>query len=135
MGYRIEEIEGVGPAHARKLGKVGIRSTTQLLERCCDRKGRKSISAATGLSEKQLLRWANMADLMRIRGIGQEFSELLEAAGVDTVKELRKRRPDNLTAKMVEVNGKRRLTRRAPAQSMVENWVAQAKELAPLITH
>ena len=135
MGYKIEEIEGIGPANAKKLAKANIKSTNALLKLCCDRKGRKAIAATTGCTEKQLLKWANMADLMRIRGIGQEFSELLEAAGVDTVKELRKRRADNLTKKMAEVNGKKKLTRRVPAQSMVERWVAQAKELPPVISH
>ena len=124
MGYKIEEIEGIGPANAKKLAKANIKTTNALLKLCCDRKGRKAVCGTTGCTEKQLLKWANMADLMRIRGIGQEFSELLEAAGVDTVKELRKRRADNLTAKMAEVNAKKKLTRRVPAQSMLERWLA-----------
>ena len=135
MSYPIKEIEGIGPANARKLSKAQIRSTSALLQMCCDRKGRRQIADLTKISEKQLLKWANMADLMRIRGIGQEFSELLEAAGVDTIKELRKRRPDNLTRKIAEVNAERKLSRRNPAESMVERWVAEAKKLEPLITH
>lgn len=135
MGYRIVELEGIGPANAKKLARADITSTEALLEKCADRKGRKLASAVTGCSEKQLLKWANMADLMRVRGVGQEFSELLEAAGVDTVKALRNRRADNLTKKMAEVNGAKKLTRRVPSQAMVERWVAQAKKLPPLITH
>ncbi len=135
MSYKIEEIEGIGPANAKKLGKAGIKTTAGLLKLCCNRKGRRGIAEQTGVSEKQLLKWANMADLMRISGIGQEFSELLEAAGVDTVKELRKRRADKLTEKMADVNGAKKLTRRVPAQSMVERWIDQAKNLDPLITH
>ena len=135
MSYRIVEIEGIGPAYAKKLAKAKIKTTGGLLKLCCDRKGRKAIAEDTGCSEAQLLKWANMADLMRISGVGQEFSELLEAAGVDTVKELRNRNAANLTAKMAEVNAKKKLTRRVPAASMVERWVKQAKQLKPVITH
>lgn len=135
MSYKIEEIEGVGPANAKKLAKAGIKTTNSMLKMCCDRKGRKAASATTGVSEKQLLKWANLADLMRVSGIGQEFSELLEAAGVDTVKELATRNANNLTAKMGEVNAKKKLTRRVPSVSMVERWVAAAKKLKPVITH
>lgn len=135
MAYRIIEIEGIGPANARKLGKAGIKTTASLLKLCCDRKGRRTVSDTTGVSEKQLLKWANMADLMRIRGIGQEFSELLEAAGVDTVKELRKRNVANLVDRMLQVNQAKKLTRRVPAKSMVERWVDHAKKLPALISH
>ena len=135
MSYPIAEIEGIGPAYAKKLAKANIRTTASLLKLCCDRKGRKTVAGTTGCKETQLLKWANMADLMRISGVGQEFSELLEAAGVDTVKELRNRNAANLTAKMAEVNAKKKLTRRVPAASMVERWVAQAKELPPVISH
>lgn len=135
MSYKIVEIEGIGPANAKKLAKANIKTTNSLLKFCCDRKGRRAASATTGVAEKQLLKWANMADLMRVSGIGQEFSELLEAAGVDTVKELRNRNPTNLAAKMGEVNAKKKLTRRVPSVSMVERWVASAKTLSPAITH
>ena len=133
--YRVEEIEGIGPAQAKKLAKAGIKTTTALLDHCGGRKGRRTTAQLTGVSEKLLLKWTNMADLMRVPGIGQEFSELLEAAGVDTVKELRKRNSANLLGKMKEVNRIRRLTRRLPAKSMVERWVAGAKKLAPTISH
>ncbi len=135
MGYKIEEIEGVGPAYAEKLSSAGIATTDDLLDKCASRKGRESTAEATGVSEKQLLKWANMADLMRISGVGEEYSELLEAAGVDTVKELRNRNAENLTAKMAEVNEEKKLTRALPAESQVEKWVEQAKGLDPLITH
>ena len=97
--------------------------------------GRKSTAETTGLSEAELLKFTNMADLMRIKGVGEEYSELLEAAGVDTVKELRNRRADNLTAKMAEVNEAKKLVRSLPAEKTVQGWVDHAKTLDPLVTH
>ena len=135
MSYKIEEIEGIGPSYAEKLSAANIGNTDDLLKLCCDAKGRKATAEATGISEGQLLKWANMADLMRISGVGSEFSELLEAAGVDTVKELRNRNAENLAAKMTEVNETRKLTRTVPSAKTVDGWVAQAKSLDPLITH
>lgn len=135
MTYEIQEIEGIGPAYGEKLIQVGIKTTNDLLEQCCNAKGREYIASRSGLSTDQLLKWANMADLMRISGVGSEFSELLEAAGVDTVKELRNRRADNLWAKMREVNDAKKLTRAIPGVGQVEKWVEQAKSLAPMITH
>jgi predicted flap endonuclease-1-like 5' DNA nuclease len=135
MGYSIEEIEGIGPAYRAKLQAARIRTTTDFLKLCCDRTGRKDVAAKTGVSETHLLKWANLADLMRIRGIGPQYSELLEAAGVDTVKELKNRRPDNLAAKMKEVNTAKRLTRLTPARTLVERWVAEARTTAPRISH
>lgn len=135
MSYKIEEIEGIGPAYAEKLGSAGIGSTDDLLQQCGSAKGRDAVSGQTGISTKQLLKWANMADLMRISGVGEEYSELLEAAGVDTVKELRNRNAANLAAKMAEVNEEKKLTRRAPAESQVSRWVAQAKDMEPIITY
>ncbi|MEM7023142.1 MAG: DUF4332 domain-containing protein [Pseudomonadota bacterium] len=135
MDYQIEKIEGIGPTYGAKLAAAGITKTSKLLSMCCSAKGRKAVAAKTGLDQKQLLKWANMADLMRISGVGEEYSELLEAAGVDTVKELRNRRPDSLTAKMAEVNQARGLTRQAPGLAQVTKWVDQAKSLDPVITH
>ncbi len=135
MDYRIDKIEGIGATYARKLQAAGIRKTSQLLAECASARGRKAVAGRTGLDEGQLLKWTNMADLMRIAGVGEEFSELLEAAGVDTVKELRNRRAEALTAKMAEVNQAKRLTRQVPGLKQVTRWVEQAKSLPPLITH
>jgi predicted flap endonuclease-1-like 5' DNA nuclease len=135
VAYSIEEIEGIGPAYAAKLAVANIRTTAALLTACATRKGREETEAATGIDAGRLLKWANMADLMRISGVGEEYSELLEAAGVDTVKELRNRRADNLAAKMAEVNAKKKLVRQVPSQSQVEKWVAQAKTLDPAISY
>ena len=135
MSYKIEEIEGIGPAYAEKLSAADIGTTDDLLKLCCDAKGRKATAEKTGVSESQLLKWANMADLMRISGVGSEFSELLEAAGVDTVKELRNRNAENLAAKMAEVNATKKLTRSVPSGKVVTAWVEQAKTLEPIITH
>jgi len=135
MGYKIDEIEGIGPVYAEKLSGAGITTTDDLLAKCGAKKGRKETAEASGCSEKQLLEWANMADLMRIKGVGSEFSELLEAAGVDTVKELATRNAANLAAKMEEVNGEKKLTRAVPSESQVEGWVSEAKGLDPMISH
>ena len=135
MGYKIEDIEGIGPAYGEKLAGVGIKNTDAFLKLCGDRKGRRKISDQADISEKHLLKWANLADLMRISGIGPQFSELLEAAGVDTVKELRNRNAENLASKMKEVQQEKRLTRTAPGVSTVSRWIARAKEMAPVITH
>jgi len=135
MAYKIDEIEGIGPSYRDKLATAEIKTTDDLLKLCCDSKGRKAISEATSIGEKQLLKWANMADLMRISGVGQEYSELLEAAGVDTVKELATRNAANLAAKMAEVNEEKKLTRRVPNTAAVEQWVAEAKELPTVVTH
>ncbi len=135
MAYKIQVIEGIGPAYEQKLVSANITTTDALLELCCDAKGRKAVAEKTGLRESQLLKWANMADLMRISGIGGEYAELLEAAGVDTVKELRHRNAEFLAAKMREVNAQKKLTRVVPSQRVVARWVEQAKALPPVITH
>ena len=137
----IEAIEGIGPANGTKLRDAGIKTCANLLAACCDKKGRKATSEATGIGEGPLLEWANRADLMRVRGVGSEYSDLLEAAGVDTVKELRRRKPENLTAAMVDCNDahvkktKRSIVRRTPSLSEVTRWVEHAKTLDPVITH
>jgi len=135
MAYKIDEIEGIGPAKKESLAKADITTTDDLLKACSSKEGRASTAATTGLSESELLKFANMADLMRIKGVGEEYSELLEAAGVDTVKELRNRRADNLTAKMAEVNEAKKLVRSLPAEKIVQGWIDHAKTLDPLITH
>ncbi len=135
MSYPIEEIEGIGPAYAAKLAPCGVKTTAALLKRCADPKGRRRIAAESGVSEELLLKWTNLADLMRVRGIGRQYAELLEGAGVDTIKELRHRRPGNLAAKMAEVNAVKKLTRRIPVPSMIEEWIELAAKLAPVITY
>ena len=135
MSYKIDEIEGIGPAYREKLGEAKISTTEDLLEYCADPKGRKSVADSTGVSEKLLLNWANKADLMRISGVGPQFSELLEASGVDTVKELRNRNAENLAAKMEEVNAEKNLANASPAVSKVADWVEAAKGLDPKISH
>ncbi|MGD9937738.1 MAG: DUF4332 domain-containing protein [Methanoregulaceae archaeon] len=129
------EIEGIGPVNAEKLAGAGITTVEGLLEKGASPKGRKAIAAATGISEALVLRWVNYADLFRIRGVGTQYSELLESAGVDTVVELSKRVPANLTKKMNEVNLEKKLVRKVPALSLVESWVEQAKALPRVVTH
>jgi predicted flap endonuclease-1-like 5' DNA nuclease len=136
MSYSLEEIEGIGAAYAAKLEPCGIKTTSTLLRRCANPGGRKRIAAESGISEELLLKWANLADLMRVRGVGRQYAELLFDAGVDSVKELvRARRPSHLAAKMAEVNAVRKLIRRIPIPSMIEEWIEEAAKLAPAITY
>ena len=135
MAYKIDQIEGIGEVYAEKLNAVGIATTEDLLAQCAAAKGREKVSEATGISTKLILKWTNHADLMRINGIAGQFAELLEAAGVDTVKEFRHRVAANLQPKMVEVNEQKNLCNRVPAVSEIERMIAQAKELEPLITY
>jgi predicted flap endonuclease-1-like 5' DNA nuclease len=131
----ITVIEGIGPAYAEKLAAANVTTCEGLLEQGATAKGRKAIIDASGLSEKLVLKWVNHADLCRIKGVGGEFAELLEAAGVDTVPELAQRNAENLAAKMAEVNAEKSLTRQTPSATRVAEWVAQAKELPRVITH
>jgi predicted flap endonuclease-1-like 5' DNA nuclease len=135
MAYKIADVEGVGPAYAEKLKAAGIATTDDFLKICCDRKGRQKVCDTTGISDKLVLKWANHCDLMRVNGVGPEYSELLEAAGVDTVKELRNRRADNLATKMKEVCEEKKITRTSPSAKVVQKWIDQAKELDPVMTH
>ncbi len=135
MNYKIIDIEGIGENFASKLMAENIDTVEQLLDRCAAPAGRKELADKTGISEKLILRWTNHADLFRIDGIGPQFAELLEAAGVDTVKELRHRVPANLAAKLVEVNDEKHLCRRVPVESELERMIAQAKELEPRMTY
>lgn len=135
MAYKIDEIEGIGPASSEKLSAAKIATTDDLLKLCCHSKGRKEISTVTGVSEGQLLNWANMADLMRISGVAGQYAELLKGAGVDTVKELRQRNPANLATKMKEINEVKKLAKTSPSASVVDGWVEQAQGMEPKITH
>ena len=132
---KIEEIEGIGPVRGEKLRGAGIKDTDGLLETCCTGGGRRQVAEKTGIGESQILKWANMADLFRVKGVGSEYAELLECAGVDTVKELATRNAENLAAKMAEVNEAKKLTRRVPNAAAVQDWVEQAKGLPPKIEH
>lgn len=135
MAKSIQSIEGIGPKYGAKLRKIGCGSPAKLLKDGASRKGRKMIADSAGISEKIVLRCVNMADLFRIMGVGTQYAELLEAAGVDTVKELRNRNPANLAAAMHATNAKKKLVRQVPSQKMVENWIAQAKKLKPVLTY
>ena len=114
MAYKIIDVEGIGPAYAEKLIAAGISTAEELLEKCAAPKGRKELAEATGIPEKLVLKWTNHADMYRIRGIGPQFAELLEASGVDTVKELSHRVAANLAAKVAEVNAEKKLVGRIP---------------------
>jgi predicted flap endonuclease-1-like 5' DNA nuclease len=131
----ISKIEGIGPVYAGKLRQAGIRTTERLLAEGGSRKGRKQIAADCDISDELVLEWVNRADLMRVKGVGEQYSDLLEQAGVDTVKELATRRPDNLHAKCLTVCDKKKVVRRPPSVGEVERWVAHAKELKPAVSY
>lgn len=129
MNARIDTIEGIGPVYRSKLEAVGIHTVESLLERCGSILGRKEVTALTGLREKQIEKWVRMADMMRLRGVGKEFSELLEAAGVRSVAALKSHDPERLCSRMNEVNEYRKLARRAPALHEVTAWVGAAQTM------
>ncbi|HEY5734214.1 MAG TPA: DUF4332 domain-containing protein [Gammaproteobacteria bacterium] len=131
----IEKIEGIGPKNAAALAKVGVKTTEGLLKAGATKKGRQQLAEKSRISETNILGWVNRADLMRVKGVGEEYSDLLEKAGVDTVKELRNRNAANLWKAMKEVNDKKNLVRALPSQSSVEAWVAQAKQLDPVVKY
>jgi len=128
--YSLEDIKSFGPGVAVSLKSAGIRSTGRLLEAAKDAKGRKALATKTGLDEKCILRSANLADRMRIKGVGEDYAVLLEAAGVDTVRELKYRNPGNLATAMAEANTKRKLgVRLLPSEATVKRWIEYAKRL------
>ena len=135
MDYKIVEIEGIGEVYAEKLIAAGITKASELLEKCAAPKGRKELAEATGISEKLILRWTNHTDLYRINGVGPQFAELLEAAGVDTVKEFRHRVAENLQPKLAEINEARHICGRTPAVAEIQKMIDQAKELEPKMTY
>jgi predicted flap endonuclease-1-like 5' DNA nuclease len=132
---KIANIEGIGPTYKEKLNGIGISTVEELLEKGASPAGRKSIAESTGISDKLVLEWVNLADLFRIDGIGEEYSDLLEEAGVDTVPELAQRSPENLHKKLEEVNNAKNLVNRVPTLSNVEKWVEQAKRLPRVVTY
>lgn len=135
MANKIQDIEGIGKVFSETLAKQGITKVEQLLETGASKTGRKKLAEATKIDEKLILKWVNMADLFRIKGVGSEFSELLEAAGVDTVKELRNRNAENLHAALVKVQEEKKLTRAVPALKQVTDFIEQAKKLDPVVTY
>ena len=135
MAYKIIDIEGIGEVYGKKLVDAGINTVDALLEKCAKPAGRKALAEETGISPKLILTWTNHADLMRINGVGPQFSELLEAAGVDTVKEFRHRVPANLQPKLEEINNEKNLVNRVPSLKEVENMIQQAKDLPPVMEY
>ncbi|HHT70670.1 MAG TPA: DUF4332 domain-containing protein [Firmicutes bacterium] len=132
---KLSIIEGIGEAYELKLKEAGILSVEALLKACALKKGRVELAEKSGISEKLILKWANHADLARIKGIGGQYSELLEAAGVDTVPELAKRKPENLYAKVVEVNKVKKVVRKLPTEKNVADWVKQASGLPRVLQY
>ncbi len=135
MNYKIDDIEGIGSAYGKRLENTGIKDTETLLTFCGSKSGRQKIAEKTEIPENLILTWVNHADLMRINGVGAQFAELLEAAGVDTVKELAQRNADNLYAKMNEVNDNLGLSGRTPSLENIQEMIAQSKSLEPKVSH
>lgn len=131
----IAAVGGMSQREATKLRKARVRTTESLLKVAGTRTGRKKLARETEIAEESILRWVNRADLMRVKGIGSEYAELLEISGVDTIKELRRRNPDRLLDTMVELNVRKMLVRRLPTDGMVAGWVEEAKALDPLVTY
>jgi len=131
----ITEIASMDHRDATRLRKAGVRTTEALLKSCAKRSGRRRLAKETGLAERDILAWANRADMMRIKGVGSEYADLLEATGVDTIRELRRRNPDRLLEAMTETNLRRRVIRRLPTDGMVRGWVDAAKGTEPLVAH
>lgn len=131
----IEQISGIGPVYGERLRSMGIQTTEAFLRAGATPEGRQELAEKIGVSADTVLKWVNRADLMRISGIGEQYSDLLEAAGVDTVPELARRNPENLHQKLAEINAEKRLVRRLPNQDMVANWIEQAKSLERVISY
>lgn len=130
---KLTVVEGIGGTYAAKLIEAGIRSAEALLKVGSTPKGRKELAEKAGIAEKLILEWVNHVDLFRIKGVGEEYADLLEEAGVDTVVELAQRKPENLLAKMVEINADKKLVRQLPVLAQVVNWVEQAKKMDRVI--
>lgn len=129
----ILDIEEIGPVYTRKLSNANIKTTKTLLKKGATPMGRKEIEKATGIGHKLILKWVNLVDLLRIKGVSKEYTDLLEEAGVDTLAELARRRADNLYEKILKVNKIKKLIRRPPSFSMVKNWISQAKKLPRMV--
>ena len=132
---KLSDIEGIGASYSAKLEAAGVSSLEEFLKTCCEKKGRKEVAEKSGISEKLVLNWVNRADLSRVKGVSTQYADLLECAGVDTVPELAQRKPENLQAKMSEINADKKLVRKVPSLAQVQDWVAQAKKLPRLVSH
>ena len=132
---QLHEIEGIGEKHAATLESQGLSTVDQLLEKAGTPQGRETLAGTSGISEKQLLEWVNHADLIRINGVGGEYADLLEAAGVDSVPELAQRNGSNLTATLAQVNEAKHLVRRVPTETEVDRWIDEAKTLPKAVHH
>ena len=132
---KLSEIEGIGPAFETKLNAAGVKTVEGLLKAGATKKGRVGLAEKSGLSEKNILEWVNAADLFRIRGVGSEYADLLEEAGVYTVVELANRKPENLFKKIVEVNTAKKLVRKLPTEAQVADWVKQAGKLPRVVEY
>ena len=131
----IIDVEGIGPAYAEKLAAVGGKTTDDLLQRGAKPKGREDLETATGIGHALILKWVNRVDLYRIKGVGSEYSDLLEIAGVDSPAELAHRNPANLTESMAEANAARNLVRRLPTLAEVTAWIEESKTLPKVVEH
>jgi predicted flap endonuclease-1-like 5' DNA nuclease len=132
---QLSTVEGIGDTYAAKLEEAGITTTDELLEKGSTPSGRKDLASMTEISSKRILEWVNHVDLFRVNGVGQEFADLLEAAGVDTVPELARRSPLNLYERMIDINKEKKLIRRLPSPKQVEDWIKEAKKLPRVITY
>lgn len=133
--YSIAEMRAIGPFYAGKLKAAGIRSSRKLLERASTPKGRKQLAELSGIQSEHILKWANMADLMRVPGVACDYAELLSAAGVDTVKELKRRNVANLVARMTEINEKKKMVELLPSEKRVARWIEHAKLIEPMMMY
>jgi predicted flap endonuclease-1-like 5' DNA nuclease len=132
---KIVEIEGIGPTFAKKLSDVGVSTVEELLEKGASEKGRLELSKKTGIQVSFILKWVNRADLFRIKGIGEQYSDLLEVAGVDTVVELSRRNAENLHAKLEEINTAKNLVNKLPSLNQVSAWIEAAKTLPRVVNY
>jgi predicted flap endonuclease-1-like 5' DNA nuclease len=130
---RIDQVAGISHKNATKLRKAGVRTSKGLIEAATSRRDRLDLVAATGIDQRDIQHWINHSDLLRVKGVGAEYAELLVAAGVDTLRDLRRRNPTALLAKIIGLNGDAKVVQRLPTESMVEGWIEAAKDLDPSV--
>jgi predicted flap endonuclease-1-like 5' DNA nuclease len=131
----INKIEGIGPSHTKKFAEVGVTTVEHLLKAGATPKGRKELATKTGFHERHLLKWVNQADLLRIKGVGRQYAELLQSSGVDSVKELAQRKPDHLHGKLKESNDTKRQVHIVPPLTSINNWISEAKKLPRVVSY